>query len=213
MGIGDILQPTHLIFIFVVALLVLGPKRLPEVGRSLGRGLRDFRDAMSGDRHDEMMTRTTEPGYATTPDSDVVLTPTSDAVVTPDSADHTLPVNDVVLTPESDAVLVSPTPNVESTTPTGGEAPHPASAECTAHASEQTASGPPATATPASTTAESGPPASATPGSTTAESGATPGSTAPASTTPASEPAGAEAPHRTSAESTTAAGEPAERVG
>jgi len=207
MGIGDILQPTHLIFIFVVALLVLGPKRLPEVGRSLGRGLRDFRDAMSGDRHDEMMTRTTEPGYATIPDSDVVLTPTSDAVVTPDSADHTLPVNDVVLTPESDAVLASPTPNVESTTPTGGEAPHPASAERTAPAS-----GSPATAALASTAA-SGPPASATPGSTTAESGATPGGAAPASTTPASEPAGAEAPHRTSAESTTAAGEPAERVG
>jgi sec-independent protein translocase protein TatA len=37
-----------LIFIFVVALLVLGPKRLPEVGRSLGKGIRDFRGAMSG---------------------------------------------------------------------------------------------------------------------------------------------------------------------
>jgi sec-independent protein translocase protein TatA len=47
--IGDIFQPTHLLFVLVVALLVLGPKRLPEVGRSLGRGLRDFRNAMSGD--------------------------------------------------------------------------------------------------------------------------------------------------------------------
>jgi TatA/E family protein of Tat protein translocase len=46
--IGDILQPTHLIFILVVALLVLGPKRLPEVGRSLGKGIRDFRGALSG---------------------------------------------------------------------------------------------------------------------------------------------------------------------
>lgn len=46
--VGDILQPTHLIFILVVALLVLGPKRLPEVGRSLGRGIRDFRGALSG---------------------------------------------------------------------------------------------------------------------------------------------------------------------
>jgi sec-independent protein translocase protein TatA len=50
--IGDILQPTHLIFILVIALLVLGPKRLPEVGRSLGRGLRDFRTALSGEEHD-----------------------------------------------------------------------------------------------------------------------------------------------------------------
>jgi sec-independent protein translocase protein TatA len=45
---GDIIQPTHLIFILVVALLVLGPKRLPEVGRSLGRGIRDFRQGMQG---------------------------------------------------------------------------------------------------------------------------------------------------------------------
>ena len=47
--VGDILQPTHLLFILVVALLVLGPKRLPEVGRSLGRGLRDFRSAINGE--------------------------------------------------------------------------------------------------------------------------------------------------------------------
>jgi sec-independent protein translocase protein TatA len=51
--IGDILQPTHLLFVLVIALLVLGPKRLPEVGRSLGRGIRDFRGALSGDDHDE----------------------------------------------------------------------------------------------------------------------------------------------------------------
>src|SRR5262249_17199923 len=60
--IGDILQPTHLIFILVVALLVLGPKRLPEVGRSLGRGLRDFKGALSGEepekRHDEVSSST-----------------------------------------------------------------------------------------------------------------------------------------------------------
>lgn len=50
--IGDILQPTHLLLILVVALIVLGPKRLPEVGKSLGRGLRDFRNALSGDDHE-----------------------------------------------------------------------------------------------------------------------------------------------------------------
>jgi sec-independent protein translocase protein TatA len=53
---GDILQPTHLLFVLVVALLVLGPKRLPEVGRQLGSGLRDFKSAISGvslDHHDE----------------------------------------------------------------------------------------------------------------------------------------------------------------
>jgi sec-independent protein translocase protein TatA len=47
--IGDILQPTHLLLILVVALLVLGPKRLPEVTRSVGRALHDFRGAINGD--------------------------------------------------------------------------------------------------------------------------------------------------------------------
>ncbi len=46
--IGDILQPTHLLFIFIVALVVMGPKRLPEVAKTLGKGLREFRGALSG---------------------------------------------------------------------------------------------------------------------------------------------------------------------
>ncbi|HEY1517529.1 MAG TPA: twin-arginine translocase TatA/TatE family subunit [Solirubrobacteraceae bacterium] len=47
----NILQPTHLLLVLVVALLVLGPKRLPEAGRALGKGLRDFKSAVSGDEH------------------------------------------------------------------------------------------------------------------------------------------------------------------
>ena len=37
-----------LIIILVVALLIFGPKRLPEIGRSLGRGMREFKDSISG---------------------------------------------------------------------------------------------------------------------------------------------------------------------
>ena len=48
--VTDILQPTHLLLLLVVALIVLGPKRLPEVGRQLGNGLRDFRNAINGER-------------------------------------------------------------------------------------------------------------------------------------------------------------------
>lgn len=44
----DLLAPSHILLILVVALIVLGPKRLPEVGRSLGRGLRDFRSGLQG---------------------------------------------------------------------------------------------------------------------------------------------------------------------
>ena len=40
-----------LIIILVVALLIFGPKRLPEIGRSLGRGMREFKDSVSG--HDD----------------------------------------------------------------------------------------------------------------------------------------------------------------
>jgi sec-independent protein translocase protein TatA len=39
---------TGLIVILIVALLVFGPKRLPEIGRSLGRGMREFKDSITG---------------------------------------------------------------------------------------------------------------------------------------------------------------------
>ena len=48
--VDNIFQPTHLLLILVVALLVLGPKRLPEAGRAIGAGIRDFRSAMTGER-------------------------------------------------------------------------------------------------------------------------------------------------------------------
>ena len=38
-----------LIVILIVALLVFGPKRLPEIGRSLGKGMREFKDSISGE--------------------------------------------------------------------------------------------------------------------------------------------------------------------
>ncbi len=44
MGIEN---PVHLLFVAIVALLVLGPKRLPELARTLGHGIREFREAVS----------------------------------------------------------------------------------------------------------------------------------------------------------------------
>jgi len=41
-----VLQPMHLVVIAGIALLVFGPKRLPELGRGLGDGIRGFRSAM-----------------------------------------------------------------------------------------------------------------------------------------------------------------------
>jgi sec-independent protein translocase protein TatA len=43
----------ELIVILVIALLVLGPKKLPEVGRSVGRGMREFKESLSGDKDDD----------------------------------------------------------------------------------------------------------------------------------------------------------------
>ena len=48
----NILQPTHLIIVLVVALLVLGPKRLPEAGRALGQGLKEFKGSVTGTQDD-----------------------------------------------------------------------------------------------------------------------------------------------------------------
>jgi sec-independent protein translocase protein TatA len=48
-----ILQPTHLIIILTVVLLVLGPKRLPGAGRALGQGLREFRASIHGNESDK----------------------------------------------------------------------------------------------------------------------------------------------------------------
>jgi sec-independent protein translocase protein TatA len=72
--VGDILQPTHLLFILVVALLVLGPKRLPEVGRTLGTGLRDFKAAINGESHEDH-----EPRAYVEPEPDPLAPHESDA--------------------------------------------------------------------------------------------------------------------------------------
>ena len=43
----------ELAIVLIIALVVFGPKRLPELGRSLGRGIREFRGSVSGESHDE----------------------------------------------------------------------------------------------------------------------------------------------------------------
>jgi sec-independent protein translocase protein TatA len=48
--------PMELVIVLVIALIVLGPKRLPEVARSVGNGMREFKESISGnstDRRDD----------------------------------------------------------------------------------------------------------------------------------------------------------------
>lgn len=44
----------EILMLGLVVLLVFGPKRLPEMGRSMGRGLREFKDSISGDGKDSL---------------------------------------------------------------------------------------------------------------------------------------------------------------
>src|SRR3989442_12566994 len=46
--IRGLLQPTHIFFILLIVLLIFGPGKLPELGKSLGKGIREFKDAISG---------------------------------------------------------------------------------------------------------------------------------------------------------------------
>jgi sec-independent protein translocase protein TatA len=57
----------ELLLLGLVALLVFGPKRLPEMGRSLGRGLREFKHSVTSDQHDDpeqLASKTGERGWA-----------------------------------------------------------------------------------------------------------------------------------------------------
>src|SRR6266516_3641926 len=52
MGIEN---PVHLLFIAVVALVVLGPRRLPDLARAVGKGVREFRDAINSGSEPEQV--------------------------------------------------------------------------------------------------------------------------------------------------------------
>jgi sec-independent protein translocase protein TatA len=47
--IEGLFQPTHLLLIFGIALLVFGPKKLPELGKGIGEGIRGFKSAMKSE--------------------------------------------------------------------------------------------------------------------------------------------------------------------
>ena len=45
--------PLELVVVLIIALVIFGPKRLPELGRSMGKGIREFRGSLSGNDDDE----------------------------------------------------------------------------------------------------------------------------------------------------------------
>jgi sec-independent protein translocase protein TatA len=62
--------PLEIVIILVIVLIIFGPKRLPDLGRSLGRGMREFKDSVTGKDKDDELPETTaetpEPTTATT---------------------------------------------------------------------------------------------------------------------------------------------------
>jgi sec-independent protein translocase protein TatA len=46
--------PLEIVIILVIVLIIFGPKRLPDLGRSLGRGMREFKDSVTGKDKDEL---------------------------------------------------------------------------------------------------------------------------------------------------------------
>jgi sec-independent protein translocase protein TatA len=65
MGSG-LVTPVHLIFLLLLALLLFGAKRLPEIGRSLGTGMREFKDSVTS-HDDKVEARSELPPAAATP--------------------------------------------------------------------------------------------------------------------------------------------------
>jgi sec-independent protein translocase protein TatA len=56
-----LLSPMHLVIILIIALVVVGPKRLPETGRGLGEAIRGFKQSITGaDRDEELPARHAE---------------------------------------------------------------------------------------------------------------------------------------------------------
>jgi sec-independent protein translocase protein TatA len=58
-------QPMHLLIIFGIALLVFGPKKLPELGKGIGEGLRGFKSAIRGDEAKPSSAEPSLPGVIT----------------------------------------------------------------------------------------------------------------------------------------------------
>lgn len=68
---GELFTPTHMIVLAVVAIVLFGGRKLPELGKGLGEGLKGFKDGLKGATDD---TSTTKPG-----DSAHIITAKPDA--------------------------------------------------------------------------------------------------------------------------------------
>jgi sec-independent protein translocase protein TatA len=61
--------------VLVIVLIIFGPKRLPELGQSLGRGIREFKGSLSGDHDDKPVVTELDEGETTKVETTVTATP------------------------------------------------------------------------------------------------------------------------------------------
>ncbi|GBF06435.1 twin arginine-targeting protein translocase [Deinococcus aerius] len=87
--------PGELLVILLIALLVFGPKKLPELGKSLGAGIREFRKGTQGLKEE------LEGSFRETPGPAPVQTVVAQAVVPPVTPAHATPVTPQAVTPQS----------------------------------------------------------------------------------------------------------------
>lgn len=72
---GDLLQPWHLIVLAVVAFLLFGAKRLPELGKGLGEGLKGFKEGLKGVTDPPASNTTTQQSAPTAPPNSTPVEP------------------------------------------------------------------------------------------------------------------------------------------
>ena len=88
-------NPLHIALVLIVVLMVFGAKRLPEMGKSMGQGLRGFKDSLQGNDAPEGLTPSpmltaAVPAPVATTDATPVSTPDATAVATPVAAQSAL---------------------------------------------------------------------------------------------------------------------------
>jgi sec-independent protein translocase protein TatA len=69
---GNTIGPAEIGIVLLIALVIFGPKKLPELGKGLGRGMRDFKRAVSGD--DEVERKVEEAAVKVVPAPEPVVT-------------------------------------------------------------------------------------------------------------------------------------------
>ena len=101
------LSPVHIAIVLAIVLLVFGPKKLPEMGRSLGKGIREFKDATSGLKDDVNLGLEGKPLAA-------IATPAASPTVSVASADDSGALaTTVAAAAMPDAAVAAPAPAAE----------------------------------------------------------------------------------------------------